>query len=245
MQPAPPLPDVDALRKRLNDLRQSRGFLLAHHGALAAAAPDLHDAYVAMYQALTVRERHLAPLERETVWLGILIAAREGIGTHHLELFRAAGGTTGMARALTAMTGFAEGFAVLQFAQQHWSGFLPGLDPAGSYVRGLDALRGDAVAPDVAELAMLAVQTIRMDHAAIAHHLTRCYALAIPEDRMVEALAYVIWPRGVNTFLDACAIWHDLMVAGVVRPSPRYQVWADTPAGPFKAGSKVGGFTPG
>jgi len=243
--PPVPLPDPDALRARLAELRQARGFLLAHHGALAAAAPDLHDAYMAMYQALTVRERHFAALERETIWLAILIAAREGIGTHHLDLFRAAGGTTDMARALTAMTGFAEGFSVLHFADRHWSEFLPGLDPDGAYGAGLDALRGDAVPPEVAELAMLAVQTIRMDHAAIAHHLRRCYAQAIPEDRMVEALAYVIWPRGVNTFLDACAIWHDLMATGAVTPSARYQVWADSPAGPFKAGSKIGGFAPG
>jgi hypothetical protein len=83
----PPLPTPDVLRAQLEKLRTGRGYLLAHHGALAAAAPDLHAAYLEMYAALTLRRRHLDAIEKEFVWLAILTAAREAIGTHHLELF--------------------------------------------------------------------------------------------------------------------------------------------------------------
>ena len=241
----PPLPDPEAVRARLEALRRGRGFLLAHHGAMAAAAPDLHEAYLAMYEALTVRGRHLAPLERESVWLAILVVAREGIGTHHLQLFREAGGTEAAAQALVSMAGFAAGHDALAFARQHWSAFLPALDPEAAYAEGLDRLRGDALPADVAELALLAAQAARHAPAAVAHHVRRAYALGIPEERMVEALAYVIWPCGVNAFLDACTVWHDLMTAGAVSPSPTFRAWADMPRpGAFdpSSGERVGGF---
>jgi surface antigen len=51
----------------------------------------------------------------------------------------------------------------------------------------------------------------------------------VPEDKLAEALALIMWPAGVNKFLDACAIWHDLMNAGRVTPSERFRVWAQTP----------------
>ena len=34
----------------------------------------------------------------------------------------------------------------------------------------------------------------------------------------LEALSYVIWPKGVNAFLEACEVWHRMMVAGDIEP---------------------------
>lgn len=242
-----PLPEPAELRRRLEELRRGRGFLLAHHGALAAAAPDLHAAYMEMYEALTVRPRHLAPLERESVWLAILVVAREGVGTHHLKLFRDAGGTDEAAAALIAMAGFAPGCDALAFAREHWADYLPALDPSAAYADGLARLRAGAVPPETAELAMLAAQAARHASAGIAHHIRAAYRLGIPEERMVEALAYVIWPCGVNAFLDACTVWHDLMTAGEVAPSPRFRVWAEMPGRDVydrASGAEVGRFRP-
>lgn len=242
-----PLPSPEALRDRLAALRRGRGFLLPHHGALAAAAPDLHAAYMAMYEALTVAERHLSPLERESVWLAILTVAREGVGTHHLKLFRDAGGTDGMARTLVRLAGYAPAADALAFAREHWADYLPALDPAAAYAEGIARLSGEEVPADTVELAMLAAQAARHAPAGVAHHLRAAYARGIAEERMVEALAYVMWPCGVNAFLDACAVWHDLMTAGQVRPSARFAAWADMPRqGAYEkaSGAPVGGFAP-
>lgn len=241
----PALPDPATLRARLEALRARRGFLLAHHGALAAGAPEVHEAYLRMYEALAVRPRHLDPLTRETVWLAILVIAREGVGTHHLELFRDAGGTGAQAEAVIAMAAFAGGHDALVFARDSWGGLLPDLEPDAAYGRGLDALCAGQLSPEAAELAMLAAQASRHGAAGVAFHLRRAYALGIAEERLVEALSYVIWPRGVNCFLDACTVWHDLMVTGAITPSERFRVWAETPGmGAFDpaSGQRVGGF---
>ena len=109
------LPNPEAVRARLAALRAGRGFLLPHHGAMAAALPDLHDAYGAMYAALAVTEHHLTPFEREFVWLCILVAGREPVGTHHAEAFSRAGGSIEQARVALHLTGYAGAADTLAF----------------------------------------------------------------------------------------------------------------------------------
>jgi len=239
-----PMSDVDGLRARLEKLAASRGFLLPHHGALAAGAPDLHDAYLRMYNALTVTPRVLNDHEKECVWLGILVAVEEHVGTHHLELFRQAGGTDAEAEAIIALTGQAASLGAFRFAAQSFPDHLPTLDPGQAYERSITALRGP-LPEALAHLTLLSVQAARGDSAGIAHHLRAGYKLGLPEDAMVEALSYLMWPRGVNCFLEACEVWHALMVAGDVTPSERFAVWRDMPGqGAFQAetGAQVSGF---
>ena len=233
---------TDDLRARLESLRATRGFLLAHHGALAAGAPALHDAYLAMYRELTVAPRVLTPLDREAVWLAILVTAREGIGTHHLALFRQHGGTEPMAESLITLAGIAPALDALRFAAGHWGAFLPGLS-TDAYDRQVAAARGP-LAEGVAELAMLATHAARHAQGGVAHHLRRAYALGLDEAGMVEALSYIIWPCGVNAFLAACETWAGLMQSGAVTPSPRFAVWRDMAMGAYdpQSGAAVGGF---
>lgn len=235
---------TDTLRARLESLRAARGFLLAHHGALAAGAPALHDAYLAMYRELTVAPRLLTALERECVWLAILVTAREGIGTHHLELFRQHGGSEPMAEALVTLAGIAPALDALCFAADHWGSFLPGLSPA-AYDRQVAAARGP-LPEAVAELALLATQAARHAQGGVAHHLKRAYALGLDEAAMVEALSYIIWPCGVNAFVAACETWAGLMQSGVLTPSARFAVWAEMAMGAYDpaTGAAVGGFEP-
>lgn len=235
---------TDDLRKRLAELRSARGFLLPHHGALAAGAPELHDAYIAMYQSLTVTPRILSPLDRECVWLAILVVAREGIGTHHLELFRKHGGSDDMAQALISLAGIAPSIDALEFAADHWRAFLPTLDPAAAYDRAIAGVAAP-LPQGTATLALLAAHAARHAQNGVAHHLRAAYAQGLDETAMVEALSYVIWPCGVNAFLSACETWGGLMQSGAVTPSPRFQIWADMAGmGAFdpETGDKVGGF---
>jgi alkylhydroperoxidase/carboxymuconolactone decarboxylase family protein YurZ len=166
------------------------------------------------------------------------------VGTHHLHLFRAAGGTDAEAEAIIALAGQAGSLAAFRFARDSFADYLPRLDAGAAYDRGIDALRGP-LAPGLAHLVLLAVQAAHHDRAGIAHHLRAAYALGVAEDAMAEALSYLIWPRGVNCFLDACEVWHGLMAAGAVTPSARYAVWRDMAGlGAFRAGggAEVAGF---
>jgi hypothetical protein len=238
------LPTPEAVRDRLEALAARRGFLLPHHGALAAGAPDLHAAYLATYDALTISPRHLSALDRECVWLCLLVAADEGIGTHHVELFRAAGGTDDMASALIALAGAAPARDALAFAHRHWAAQLPGLDPGAAWDRTVVALRGP-LDEALVDLCLLTVQAARGSAAGIAQQLRRLYALGVEEPAIVEALSYVIWPKGVNAFLAACEVWHGLMVAGEVTPSKRFAAWRDLPglgACDPRTGRAVSGF---
>ena len=235
--PAAPVPTPAEIRARLEALQARRGFVLEHHGAMAASAPDLHDAYHAMYAALTLTDRHLTAFEREFVWLTVLLAMREPVGTHHLDLFHRHGGTEEQAEVAFRVVGYAgaaEGFA---FAERHWGGFFPGLEPRSAYLRGLRALCGPAVSWPTVLLAMAAVHAGRGCAAGVEAHVIAAYDSEVPEDKLAEALSLIMWPTGVNRFVDACRIWHGLMAAGTVTPSARYRAWAETPGlGAFKPG---------
>lgn len=235
------LPTPEELRARLDALRAARGFLLPHHGALAAAAPDLHAAYGQMYAALTLTERHLAPLEKEFVWLAILVAARETVGTHHLDLFRRAGGTDAQARAAFRLAGYATAAENFALVEAHWQAWFPGIDPVADYLGGVRALLGEGVDAGLADLALLAVHAAAARDWGVAAHLRSAYAAGVPEAKLVEALTLVIWPTGVNRFLEACTVWHGLMTSGAVTPSPLFRAWAETPGqGAFRPGHDGG-----
>lgn len=223
------LPSPAQLRARLETLRADRGFLLPHHGALAAAAPDLHDAYGHMYAALTLTERHLDPLEKEFTWLVILIALREAVGTHHLALFRRASGSDAQARVAFQLAGYAAAAGSFAFLAEHWAAQFPGIDPADSYLAGAATLCGDAVTPALCHLALLATQAALGQPWGVAAHLRAGYAAGVAEEKLVEALTLIIWPAGVNRFVAACTVWHGLMRSGAVTPSPLFQAWADMP----------------
>jgi alkylhydroperoxidase/carboxymuconolactone decarboxylase family protein YurZ len=86
-------------------------------------------------------------------------------------------------------------------------------------------------------LALAAVHSILRQPWGIAANIRALYAAGDPaEDKLVEALALVMWPAGVNRFVDACTVWHDMLRDGSITPSPRYQAWADTPG--------IGAFAP-
>jgi alkylhydroperoxidase/carboxymuconolactone decarboxylase family protein YurZ len=235
-------PDNDAtaeLQARIEGLRAKRSFLLPHHGAMAVAAPDLQDAYFRMYAALTQTDRHLTPFEREAVWLAILIAAREAIGTHHVELFFAHGGTQAQAELLTRLCAFALGAEAFAFMDRSWRTSFPGLAGERAYLAAFDSLVEETVLPrGLSHLAMAALQATLGRPWGLSAHILAIYRHGPAEDKLAEALSLIMWPVGVNHFLDACAVWTELMTSGRVTPSERYRVWAETPR---QGGHETGG----
>lgn len=226
------LPDAAEVRRRLAAHRSARGFLLPHHGAMAAALPDLQDAYGPMYRALTLDRRHLADRDKEFVWLAILVACGEHVGTHHVDLFRRAGGTDAEAEAAFRLVAWAGGAGSLEFLAAHWQGLFPGVPASCAWRDGAAALlAGLGVPARRARLALAGALAARAGHWALGLEIEAAYAEGVPEPELAEALSLVIWPCGVNRFLEACGVWLEAMRSGRVAPVlAGFRAWAETPA---------------
>ncbi|MFV0493102.1 MAG: hypothetical protein ACK5M4_14925 [Pseudorhodobacter sp.] len=222
--------ELAAVRARIDELHRARGYLLPHHGAMATAAPDLQAAYLQMYHALTLTERHLTRFEHETVWMAVLIAAKEAVGTHHVEHFLRAGGTEAQIRHITGLSALALGSRAFGFMDDAWSGIFPSMAGNDAYLEMVDQVIDETLVPrDVMHLALAALHATVRGEWGLAAHIRRIYELGRREDALVEALSVIMWPVGVNHFLDACGVWVDMMQKGTVDPSPRYKIWADIP----------------
>ncbi len=232
-------PDAAAVRARLEAIRAERGgYVLPHHGAMAAALPELHAAYEAMYRALTLEDRHLDPHGKEVVWLAILVTCEEPVGTHHLHRFMTTGGSETEAAAVFRLAAWAAGARRYGTLARHWQQHLPGLDVAGEYVAGARALiAGTALDEAAARLALIGAQTALDNGWALAAEIEAAYAIGVPEPRIAEAMSLAIWPRGVNPFVRAAEVWLGLMRGGRLRPSAAFAAWAAVPG--------QGAFTPG
>ena len=220
----------ELVRKRLDEIRAARGFVLPHHGAMAAALPDLHAAYEAMYRALTLDDHHLSPHAKEVVWLAILSACREPVGTHHLHRFITTGGTERDAATVFRLAAWAGGAARYATLAANWQEQLPGVDYAAEYRAGASVLiAGSSIDEATARLALIAVQTACDEPWGLAAEIEAAYAAGVPEAQIAEAMSLAIWPRGVNPFVRATAVWLRLMQEGRVTPSPAFRAWAETP----------------
>jgi alkylhydroperoxidase/carboxymuconolactone decarboxylase family protein YurZ len=223
-------PSAEQVRARLAEIRAARGFVLPHHGAMAAALPELHAAYEAMYRALTVDDHHLSPHLKEVVWLAILAACREPVGTHHLHRFLATGGTEAEAALVFRLAAWAGGASRYATLAANWQGQLPGLDLAGEYrAAGSALIAGSSLDEASARLALIGVQTACDEPWGLAAEIEAAYAAGVPEPHIAEAMSLAIWPRGVNPFVRATETWLRLMQEGRVTPSPAFRAWAETP----------------
>jgi alkylhydroperoxidase/carboxymuconolactone decarboxylase family protein YurZ len=223
-------PDAKAVRVRLAEIRAARGFVLPHHGLMAAALPELHGCYEAMYRALTLDPRHLTPLARESVWLAVLAACAEPVGTHHLQKFRAAGGTDAQAMTLFRLAAWAAGaprYAVLDGA---WAQHFTATPVRHAYLAGARALLADsAVGEPLARLCLAAIHTACDQRWGLEAEIEAALAAGVAEAELAEALSLTIWPRGVNSFVRAADAWLGLIRAGRVPASEAFRAWADTP----------------
>ncbi|WP_270933976.1 carboxymuconolactone decarboxylase family protein [Falsiroseomonas oryzae] len=223
-------PSPDEVRAQLAAIRAARGFVLPHHGLMAAALPELHAAYEAMYRALTLDPRHLAPLERESVWLAVLAACAEPVGTHHLAKFRAAGGTDAQAMALFRLAAWAAGAARYAVLDGAWAQHFPATPIRDAYLDGArDLLADGAVAEPLARTCLAAIHCACDQRWGLEAEIAAALACGVPEPCLAEALSLTIWPRGVNPFVRAAEAWLALIRAGRVPASEAFRAWAATP----------------
>ncbi|RMF37119.1 MAG: hypothetical protein D6754_10140 [Alphaproteobacteria bacterium] len=219
---------VDEVRAALTTLRERRGYLLPHHGLMAVSSPALLAAYDATYTALTLTPRVLSEYDKEVVWLIILVSTGEAIATHHLDRLKRAGGGVAEIEAATALAAWGDGASRFAFVGAHWSAHLPGYAPEAAYRRGLDALlelHGTARA--VAEMGLAAAHQCHRRWDWLRVHIRGACAAGAPEPAIAEALSLAMFPGGVPNFVDACAHWREMILAGEVDATPPYRAWAE------------------
>lgn len=223
----PPENEHDDLVTRLAALRAERGYLLPHHGLLAALAPDVLAAYGTLYRALTLGKRHLGDFAKEFVWLAILAATDEAAATHHVAKFRAAGGTDPQIAVAVRLAAFIRGDGAVAFAETTWSAHMPGWDWRTARPAARAALIGDSdIAPGLALLAEAAVRTCLAQWTQLAEAIVAALAAGESEDRLAEALMLTMFPAGVPRFVEAAGVWLELIRAGRVAASARLKAWA-------------------
>lgn len=213
------------LATRLAGLKAKRGYLLPHHGLLAITAPDLLAAYDAAYTALALDDRVLSHHDREFVWLGILIATREEIATHHIEKFRNAGGSADEVRACLRLAAAVCGFRAYAFVADHWRAHLPGIAVEAEWADTV--LRaGEGAAPRLIHMTACAMQAANGAWDGFRWQLRQAYAAAIDERELAEAVSLTMFPASVPNFVTAARLWMEMIRAGELDASPHFRDWA-------------------
>jgi hypothetical protein len=223
-------PTAEEVVARLNEFRGRRGYVNPQQGVMAAALPGVSDGYRVMYKALVLDEKHLAPLEKEFIWLALLCAAGE-LGKHHINLFYQHGGTEIQAKAVFRLAAWAAGLRTFVFLDKSWQTYFPKVDARRTYLEGMDTLIADmsGVPSQWAHLALLCSHSAMKASWGIEVELEACYAQGIPEVKMAEAMSLAMWPCGANCFHDAADVWLALIRAGRVQASAPFKAWADIP----------------
>ena len=220
----------DEVRSRLKEHVARRGYLLPQQGMMAVAMPELQDGYAVMYGALTVQENYFTPYEREFVWMGILSAAGESIGTHHVRMFREYGGKAEQAEAITALVALAMGAPrSYEFMHRHWQKYFAPMDAVAVYRQAaMRSIEGCGVSIELARYLLLAVHTTFGHAWGVEQELLALYEIGAHEGKIAESISLPFWAAGVNRMIDASEVWLDLIRSNRVAASEAFRAWADT-----------------
>lgn len=213
------------IEARLKKVRDKRGYLLPHHGLMAALSERLLEGYDAAYTALALDHKILSVHDRETVWIAVLIATDEALATHHIPKYLDGGGTMDEFAAIARISAFALGARGYAFLERHWGAHLEGFDTEQAYRAGL--LQAAApLEPRLVWMCACAIHAARADHLLLRWSLTAANEAGVPDLDLAEALSIMMFPGSVPYFVEAARIWLELIRAGAVKPSPALAAWA-------------------
>lgn len=218
--------DAENLERHLEAVREKRGYLLPHHGLMAAALPGMLEDYDRLYTSLALTPRHLDRIDHEVVWLVELIAVNESLGTHHLARYREAGGEASRMPDIVSLAGFCRGASTWCFVADAWSAHLPDFSAREGYEAALLEAAG-GLSPRLAHLSALAAHACASEWRLFDWQLQAGYAAGIDETDMAEALSLVAFPGSVPNFARACGLWQKAILTGRVEPSEPFRIWAE------------------
>ncbi|MBT5241442.1 MAG: hypothetical protein HN793_12815 [Rhodospirillaceae bacterium] len=215
--------------EQLEAIKKKRGYLMPHHGLLALTAPELLAGYDACYSALTLKQRQLAPIEKEFIWLGILAAREEYLATQHVTKFLKAGGTAAEVIAAAQLAALARGASSLSFASQYWCDQVPEIDGSSFYLNTLLKLTdGTPVERPRLHLAMIAIHTSLRNWQELKWHIAWAYDESVSEEYIAEAMSYSMFTGSIPYFIEGCEVWRTMIASGDVQASEAFHLWATT-----------------
>ena len=185
-------------QKVLASVRAKRGYVLGYHRLMAAADPELLAAYDAFYTRFTLASRALSDVEKETVWIALIIATRAKIGTLHFARARKAGMTKdAIADAAAIGAVCIDGFLFMEYFK---------VKSEKTYLRTFEAARGKT-RPALAELAGAVANAGTRRTDAMVLHLQRAFRKGMTRAKAAEALTYCLLHCGGPTMVEAVGAW--------------------------------------
>lgn len=206
--------DADVILERI---RAERGYTLSYHAIYARLDPDFLDAYAGLYRACTLRSRRLTSRQREIVWICLLSAIREDVGSIHVERAQTAGVTSEEILAAVRLSGVADAWDGLAFAHGHWDRLLGGdlNDEYGRLVRAV----AEPLDADLVDLALAVAHGAHRREVPLLLHLRRLADAGVDERDVAEAVSYILQPVGANTLLWVTDRWLEGLRSGALPPS--------------------------
>jgi alkylhydroperoxidase/carboxymuconolactone decarboxylase family protein YurZ len=202
----------------LAEVEKKRGYTLPYHRLFAAHAPELLRDYDRFYESLTLAPRILTPVQRETVWAGLLAAAREVHGFIHMRRATAAGMTNDDIARAVAIAAVTEAFTVIAFSGANWSAWTLPAALEARYLALFNAASA-GLEPGLAHLTAALAMAARRERAGTVLHLRLAFAHGMTPAQACEGLSYLLLPCGGNTLIEAVSFWEDA-AKDCVLPAP-------------------------
>jgi len=215
----------DDIKKRLESIRDKRGYLLPHHGLMAVSTPGLLEAYDELYSLLALTPRTLSRHDHEFVWMGVLIAMDEVLGTHHIKRFHDADGTDEELAAALAITGFVKGCPAYHFVDDHWLPHLPEFSPRDEFVKTFRSVAGKTPLW-LAHITACAVHACIGNWQGLRWQIVAAYEDDVNEQALAEAISLVMFPGSVPNYVEAAGVWREVIAGGEVQASTLFTDWA-------------------
>ncbi len=221
--------DFDDAIKRIEAVKEKRGYLLPHHGLLALTAPQLLEGYDACYTALTLGERFLDEIDKEFIWLGILAVKEEFLATQHVSKYLEAGGSPDRVPVSARMAAYAQGASAFEFAEKYWKAHVSSLDGRAEYLAGLKALVKSAqIDEGLLHMSMAAIHTSIRNWTQLEWHIDWAYQCEVPETHFSEALSYSMFTGSIPNFIEGCEVWRKMILDDLVDATEPFKHWAST-----------------
>ena len=192
--------------KLLDAMHAKRGYLLSYHRMLAASDPQLLANYDALYTRLTLDQRVLTPVERETVWIALITTTREKYAVFHFDRAVQAGMSPDAISDAVALAAACESFSAAHFAQTEFAKWTPESRAMKRYLRMFDAARG-RTRPACAEISAVVCHAAHRNAEGMRTHLARAFERGASRGQLAEGLSYVLLHRGGPTMIDAVNCW--------------------------------------
>ena len=215
---------LNEVRRRIEVIRSSRGYIMPSHAVLAISAPDLLETYETVYRQITGAQGKLPAFDKYFIWLVVVACTEVPVGAHHVTEFLHAGGTIRQIETIVALGSIVTGSHLQGVIGPGWKAAVPEFDMATAYDRAVELITSSEPLPvGLAEIALATGHSCRQDWEKVGLHIRRAKQAGVSDDALAEALSIAILPAGNPVFARACAIWCGLIREGIVAASPRLE----------------------